>query len=231
VFKAENKFDHRIFAIKQIKINPREDLKKVLQEVENLSKVGKHKNIVKYLDCFLVQEEWQEDEEGDDESQSSSQASSSFSHHLEDDSSSFIAFHPEASSLRQTEGTEPSEARRPAPGARAASPGYSSTLTCICIKMEFCHLTLEQRLDRMRSERPLHADIHSMMCSVATFTHFKENKTNAKFGAFCPLYIINQLLEGLIFIHSLGIVHRQGVSRRRRRRRRMRVHDFPAAGT
>ena len=39
VFKVENKFDHRTFALKQIKIHPKEDLEKVLQEVENLSKV------------------------------------------------------------------------------------------------------------------------------------------------------------------------------------------------
>ena len=55
VFKLENKFDHRLFALKQILITPKEDLKKVLQEVENLSRAGKHKNIVKYLDCFLIQ--------------------------------------------------------------------------------------------------------------------------------------------------------------------------------
>ena len=40
----ENKFDHRTFALKQIKIHPREDLDKVLKEVENLSKV-KTKNV------------------------------------------------------------------------------------------------------------------------------------------------------------------------------------------
>ena len=40
VFKVENKFDRRIFALKQIKIHPKEDLDKVLQEVENLSKVN-----------------------------------------------------------------------------------------------------------------------------------------------------------------------------------------------
>ena len=81
VFKVENKFDHRTFALKQIKIHPREDLDKVLQEVENLSKVnrnisrvkwnlsatsgvdkfvfkvGANNNVVKYLDCFLVQDE------------------------------------------------------------------------------------------------------------------------------------------------------------------------------
>ena len=96
VFKAENKFDHRIFAIKQIKINPKEDLDKVLQEVQNLSKVGKNKNIVKYLDCFLVQEEWEEDE--DDEEQGSTNSSNSnslpsFNHQA---SSSFINFHQDA---------------------------------------------------------------------------------------------------------------------------------------
>ena len=78
----ENKFDHRTFALKQIKIHPREDLDKVLKEVENLSKVKTknvtmiflsiafceyafplfvkvcaNKNVVKYLDCFLVQDD------------------------------------------------------------------------------------------------------------------------------------------------------------------------------
>ena len=42
--EVENKFDHRTFALKQIKIHPREDLDKVLKEVENLSKV-KTKNV------------------------------------------------------------------------------------------------------------------------------------------------------------------------------------------
>ena len=40
------------------------------------------------------------------------------------------------------------------------------------------------------------------------FIDFKETKPNLKFGAFSPLYIICQLLDGLIFIHDLGIVHR-----------------------
>ena len=105
VFKAENKFDHRIFAIKQIKINPKEDLDKVLQEVQNLSKVGKNKNIVKYLDCFLVQEEWEEDE--DDEEQGSTNSSysnsQSFNHQT---SSSFINFHQDASSLQMHKADE-----------------------------------------------------------------------------------------------------------------------------
>ena len=83
VFKVENKFDHRTFALKQIKIHPKEDLDKVLKEVENLSKVKTkivkmiflsfaffieyafplfvkvcaNKNVVKYLDCFLVQDD------------------------------------------------------------------------------------------------------------------------------------------------------------------------------
>ena len=57
VFKLENKFDRRLFALKQILITPREDLRKVLQEVENLSRAGTHTNIVRYLDCFLIQEE------------------------------------------------------------------------------------------------------------------------------------------------------------------------------
>ena len=78
----ENKFDHRTFALKQIKIHPKEDLDKVLKEVENLSKVKTenvnmiliiaffieyalslfvkvcaNNNVVKYLDCFLVQDD------------------------------------------------------------------------------------------------------------------------------------------------------------------------------
>ena len=48
VFKVENKFDHRTFALKQIKIHPREDLDKVLQEVENLSKVNGNISQVKW---------------------------------------------------------------------------------------------------------------------------------------------------------------------------------------
>ena len=47
VFKVENNFDHRTFALKQIKIHPKKDLDKVLKEVENLSKVNtKHVKMI-----------------------------------------------------------------------------------------------------------------------------------------------------------------------------------------
>ena len=48
----ENKFDHRTFALKQIKIHPKEDLDKVLKEVENLSKV-KTKNVTMIFEHCL----------------------------------------------------------------------------------------------------------------------------------------------------------------------------------
>ena len=88
------------------------------------------------------------------------------------------------------------------------STGYSSTLTCLCIKMEFCDLTLEQLLDQLRAHRPAHQHLTTLFDNATNFTNFKANKANQKFGAFCPLHIINQLLEGLLFIHNLGIVHR-----------------------
>ena len=100
VFKVKNKFDQRIFAIKQIRINPREDLKKVLQEVENLSKVGKHKNVVKYLDCFLIQEDGEFDHE-EAGSVSNDYASTQNSNSYPNDTSSFINFDNDISNLQQ----------------------------------------------------------------------------------------------------------------------------------
>ena len=212
VFKAENKFDHRIFAIKQIKINPREDLDKVLQEVENLSKVGKNKNIVKYLDCFLVQEEWDGEEEEEEDDASLATGSSCPATCLQTGSSSFITFHQDAASLRNDSRIPCSELssspQSPNPGTSPSYTGYSSTITCLCIKMEFCDFTLEQLLDLLRTNRPQYPNLQSLFENTSKFANFKENKTNFKFGAFCPLYIIYQLLDGLIFIHSLGIVHR-----------------------
>ena len=174
VYKVENKFDHRVFAIKQIKIKPREDLDKVLQEVKNLAKVGKNKNIVKYLDCFLVQEEWKGKEEEDCDCDSEESSTSTRSH----------------------------------PSASPGYTGYSSTITCLCIKMEFCHFTREQLLDLLKANRPQYPSLQSLFDNTSEIVNFKENKKNIKFGAFCPLYMIYQLLDGLIFIHSLSILHR-----------------------
>ena len=100
----KNKFDQRIFAIKQVRINPREDLKKVLQEVENLSKVGKHKNVVKYLDCFLIQEEVEFD---DEEDASNDNCSSQNDNEYPNDTSSFLNFDDNVSNLQQVK--KPSE--------------------------------------------------------------------------------------------------------------------------
>ena len=104
VFKVKYKFDQRIFAIKQIRINPREDLKKVLQEVENLSKVGKHKNVVKYLDCFLIQEEGEVDHE-EAGSVSNDYSSTQYSNSYPKDTSSFINFDKDISNLQQVKKT------------------------------------------------------------------------------------------------------------------------------
>ena len=148
VFKAENKFDHRLFALKQIPITPREDLSKVLQEVENLSKAGKHKNIVKYLDCFLIQEEEKPTEDNTDEHSEESYISYRESQDRETTSDSFINFQEDVSGCEMKEVllsgevqlgncrrkiisiTEPSHL-----ADRPASAGYSRTLSCICIKV------------------------------------------------------------------------------------------------
>ena len=148
VFKAENKFDHRLFALKQIPITPREDLSKVLQEVENLSKAGKHKNIVKYLDCFLIQEEEKQTEDNTDEHSEESYISYRESQDRETTCDSFINFQEDVSGCEMKEVllsgevqlgncrrkiisiTEPSHL-----ADRPASAGYSRTLSCICIKV------------------------------------------------------------------------------------------------
>eukprot|EP00092_Neocalanus_flemingeri_P028968 GFUD01031451.1.p1 GENE.GFUD01031451.1~~GFUD01031451.1.p1 ORF type:complete len:511 (+),score=157.39 GFUD01031451.1:160-1692(+) len=215
VFKVENKFDHRVFAIKQIRINPREDLKKVLQEVENLSKVGKHKNVVKYLDCFLIQEEGQFDpDEADSLSYdySNTQNSNGYPHQTSD----FINFDKDISNLQQVH--DLSDPKLAVSSSSSSLPdlipdqmdaaGQYSTITCICIKMEFCHSTLDHLLHSLKDNNPSYTDLTQMFQNAPSFVDFKENKSNAKFGVFSPLYIICQLLEGLIFIHNLGIVHR-----------------------
>lgn len=149
VFKAENKFDHRLFALKQIPITPREDLNKVLQEVENLSKAGKHKNIVKYLDCFLIQEEEKPSVDNTDNNSEESNSSYKDLSDREVTSDSFIKFQEDVSGCEMREVllsdevklgncrrkiisiTEPSHLPD-----RPASAGYSATLSCICIKVQ-----------------------------------------------------------------------------------------------
>ena len=74
--------------------------------------------------------------------------------------------------------------------------------------MEFCDFTLDQLLETVKTQKVAHNDLNDLFDNVSTVIDFKENKFNAKFGAFSPLFIICQLLEGLVFIHNLGIVHR-----------------------
>ena len=154
VFKAENKFDHRLFALKQIPITPREDLKKVLQEVENLSKAGKHKNVVKYLDCFLIQEERRAGgdlTENNSEETSSSESTSRYWRDTADhqtNSESFIKFQDisgsemrEILTSQKVEGVQCQKKRisisEPSfHDDRPASAEYSDTLSCICIKVQ-----------------------------------------------------------------------------------------------
>jgi len=213
VFKVKNKFDHRIFAIKQIRINPREDLKKVLQEVENLSKVGKHKNVVKYLDCFLIQEEGQYDPDEEDSHEfSSTQNSTGYAN----PTSSFVQFDQHISKLQQVKilpGSKlaVSSSSSSLPDLIPPQPEESchiSTVTCICIKMEFCHSTLHHLLHSLKNSKQSHCNLITLFQNAPLLTNFSENKFNIKFGVFSPLYMICQLLEGLIFIHDLGIVHR-----------------------
>ena len=157
----------------------------MLQEVKNLSKVGKNKNIVKYLDCFLVQEEWGEDDCECD--------------HCDDCDD--CDCESEDFSTRSLPSSKSSKSSK-------SHTGYSSTITCLCIKMEFCHFTLEHLLDLLRANRPQYPTLQGLFENTSKIVSFEENKKNIKFGAFCPLYMIYQLLDGLVFIHSLGILHR-----------------------
>ena len=146
VYKMENKFDHRLFALKQILITPKEDLRKVLQEVENLSRAGKHKNIVKYLDCFLIQEE--SFESGRPEDTESSDGYSEYTDEKPEQTDSFINFQEDVSDLQQIfVSNEQKENRRiikrksisisvPEYERSESALGYSKTITCICIKVK-----------------------------------------------------------------------------------------------
>ena len=78
---------------------------------------------------------------------------------------------------------------------RSESPGYSSIQTCLCIKMDFCDFTLEHFLDSLRTNRQLFPDVTSLFNNISSFVDFKPEKSNQKFGAFSPLYIICQLLD------------------------------------
>ena len=214
MFKAENKFDHRLFALKQVRITPKEDLKKVLQEVENLAKAGKHKNIVKYIDCFLVQEEGSE-YIVNEEAGSPSYDCTSYTRNIDcsDEASSFINFDGEASSLQQVRDTtdmsgKSEELTNLISQVQLTSNEFSKTVTCICIKMEFCDFTLDQLTETLKTQKVAHDNLDDLFKNVSSFVEFKENKFNSKFGSFSPLFVICQLIEGLVFIHNLGIVHR-----------------------
>ena len=218
VFKAQNKFDNRLFALKQVKITPREDLEKVLQEVQNLAKAGKHKNIVQYIDCFLVQEEVSEEAVSDENEASFDYTSSALNREDSNEVSSFINFKAEASSLKLMKHSTEEERDQSmkmdllALSSKMGSPphfeDFSKTLTCICIKMEFCDLTLDQILETLKTQMVVYDNLDDLFQNITSFIEFKEDKFNAKFGVFSPLFILCQLLDGLVFIHKLGIVHR-----------------------
>ena len=74
--------------------------------------------------------------------------------------------------------------------------------------MEFCDFTLDHLLGSLKANRDVYTDLPKLFQNITSYINFKEDRSNSKFGAFCPLFIICQLLEGLIFIHDLGIVHR-----------------------
>ena len=231
VFKLENKFDRRLFALKQILITPREDLRKVLQEVENLARAGTHTNIVRYLDCFLIQEETGEGEASSSHEAGDTDSEEAASEYTEDrsrrgaESVSFIKFDEEVSEMKEIvcsvsgEGEmDPKRNKLSTPESslglpdiveRPSSAGYSSTKTCICIKMEFCDFTLDQLMATMKENKTKYSTTQDLFANIHSLVEeFKEDKINAKFGLFSPLFIIRQLLEGLSFIHELGIVHR-----------------------
>ena len=199
MFKAENKFDHRLFAIKQVRITPREDLKKVLQEVENLSKAGTHQNIVKYIDCFLVQEEGVEDS---DVHASSTEmydyTGYTYNDDLSAESSSFISFDGNASSLIQVkERSKTFESEKKLQEANSSetssmssqSATYCPSITCICIKMEFCDFTLDQLMETLRTQRVAHASLEDLFSNASSCFDFQEGKLSSKVGPFSSLLL------------------------------------------
>ena len=75
--------------------------------------------------------------------------------------------------------------------------------------MEFCDFTLDQLITTMKTNRSKFPTTQDLFANVhLQVEEFKEDKINAKFGVFSPLFILKQLLEGLSFIHKLDIVHR-----------------------
>lgn len=206
--------------------------KKVLQEVENLSKAGKHKNIVKYLDCFLIQEErrvgadWTENNSEEISSRDYSRdysretGAGAGAEEQQTTSDSFIRFQDiSGSGMREILTSQEAEVGHcqkkrisiSEPSLHDDPPltaGNSNTLSCICIKMEFCDFTLDQLLTSLKTNRDEYLSVEGLFCQISSLPEFQDQKINAKFGIFSPPFIIRQLLEGLSFIHSLGIVHR-----------------------
>ena len=75
--------------------------------------------------------------------------------------------------------------------------------------MEFCDFTLDQLMSTMKTNRSKYTSTQDLFANAHLLVEeFKEDKINAKFGVFSPLFILKQLLEGLSFIHKLDIVHR-----------------------
>ena len=106
VYKVKNRFDRRTYAIKQIPIIAGEHV--ALQEVENLSKVGRHKNIVNYLDCFLIQ--YEKGNASDAETADSGETYSSHLSRTSQQSSSFLNFDKDVSNLQIFRGSSSSQA-------------------------------------------------------------------------------------------------------------------------
>ena len=75
--------------------------------------------------------------------------------------------------------------------------------------MEFCDFTLDQLMTTLQLHKFKYSDRLSLFSNIhLLIDEVKDDKINAKFGLFSPLFILRQLLEGLSYIHQLGIVHR-----------------------
>ncbi|KAJ3108882.1 hypothetical protein HDU97_010154 [Phlyctochytrium planicorne] len=202
VVKARNIIDNRLYAVKKIRVNSKRDnASNLLREVQTLSRLH-HPNIVRYYQAWFEDagSEIAFSSEGDEDSFSETDSSEESSSETSDGSQdlSISDWHASGTShirFSIDSETQPSELGSGDQVEVEPNEGLSpnQTYRLLFIQMEFC-------------ENNTLNDLISQTIEIDEVAFFlKTLRLNSAFQAW---RLFRQILDGLAYLHSLGVIHR-----------------------
>eukprot|EP00762_Andalucia_godoyi_P006722 ANDGO_06190.mRNA.1 eIF-2-alpha kinase GCN2 len=187
VVKVRNKLDNRFYAIKWVRLDPSrsKENRKILREVRLLSRV-QHKNVVRYYNAWIegaagIFEEENEDDDDDDDDESDSEGE-------EESVNDWLAPHS---------------------GSALSSPSVSRR----SLAKKSTAKSQKHWLDESDEEEPVRKDevqvlyIQMEYCANRTLRHLIDDGALAQ-NVDERWRLFRQLLDALVYIHSMGIIHR-----------------------